>query len=114
MKFGGNLKNLRNEKGLTQDELAQELSLAKSTISLYETNKREPDHNTTKKIADYFGVSVDFLMGRSSNREGSIIQSGDKTYTVIGSSNFTDEEWERIKNDFETIVALRKAQKEKR
>lgn len=62
--FGLRLKHLRIEKGLTQDELAKVLGVAKSTISLYETGKREANYEMLSKIADYFGVTVDGLLGR--------------------------------------------------
>ena len=64
--FGLRLKHLRIEKGLTQDELAKKLGVAKSTISLYETNAREPNFNMLTRIADFFNVTVDGLLGRGS------------------------------------------------
>src|SRR5690554_8088846 len=64
--FGLRLKHLRIEKGLTQDELAKKLGVAKSTISLYETNAREPNFEMLTKIADFFSVTVDGLLGRGS------------------------------------------------
>jgi transcriptional regulator with XRE-family HTH domain len=70
VKFGGTLKNLRNENGFTQDELAQKLSLAKSTISLYESGKREPDYKTIKAIAEFFNVTTDYLLGASGEKTG--------------------------------------------
>lgn len=70
MTFGDTLKKLRIEKDLTQDEFAQKLSLAKSTISLYETGKREPDYKTIKIIAEFFGVTVDYLLGFSNEKTG--------------------------------------------
>ena len=65
MNFGSRLRQLRNEKGLTQAELAQKLSLGESTISFYEANKREPDYKTLLCFADFFKVSVDYLLGHS-------------------------------------------------
>lgn len=59
------LKKLRNEKNLTQRELAKLLKLSPSTIAMYETGQRMPDPETLQKIADFFGVSVDYLLGRS-------------------------------------------------
>ncbi len=114
MTLNERIKELREQKELSQEQLSIILGTKRATLGNWETGRAEPDTTMIQKIADYFNVSIDYLMGRSSNREGSIMQSGDKTYTVVGSSDFTDEEWERIQNDFETIVALRKAQKEKR
>ena len=41
------------------------MNLSKSAISMYESGTREPDHETTERIADYFNVDVDYLLGRS-------------------------------------------------
>jgi transcriptional regulator with XRE-family HTH domain len=58
------LKSLREAKNLTQKDLAQVLGLnSKSTITNYEQNDREPDYETLIKIAKYFGVSTDYLLG---------------------------------------------------
>ena len=63
--FNERLKELRNVKKLSQRELAEELSVSKSAISMYESGAREPDHEMTEKIADYFNVDMDYLMGRT-------------------------------------------------
>lgn len=67
--LGNRLKNLRKEKKLLQKELAIELNLSQETISLYESNKREPDYATLQKIADFFNVTTDYLLGRTDIRE---------------------------------------------
>lgn len=66
MKFilGKNIKSLRERAGLNQRQLGEKLSLAESTISLYESGKREPDNNTLIKIADLFSVTTDVLLGK--------------------------------------------------
>lgn len=65
--FGNRLRQLRKEDNLTQKDLAAKLGLAFSTISMYERGIREPDFETTEAIADYFNVSMDFLLGKSQN-----------------------------------------------
>lgn len=65
--FGNRLRQLRKEDNLTQKELAAKLGLAFSTISMYERGIREPDFETAEAIADYFNVSMDFLLGKSTN-----------------------------------------------
>jgi transcriptional regulator with XRE-family HTH domain len=63
------LRKLREEKGLTQKELAQALGLnSKSTITNYEQNDRDPDYETLIKIAKYFEVSIDYLLGQKDKR----------------------------------------------
>lgn len=60
------LKELRMEKGLTQEELGNQLGLANNTISRYETGSNEPPKfETWQKLADFFGVSVTYLQGLS-------------------------------------------------
>ena len=59
-----NLKSLRKEKGLTQDQLSKLIGIAQTTYAGYETGRYEPDIETLIKIADYFKVSVDYLVGR--------------------------------------------------
>lgn len=64
-KFGTNLKHLRKQKGITQQEIANEINTSRSCISNYESGNRQPDNQTIKLIADFFDVSVDYLFGRS-------------------------------------------------
>jgi transcriptional regulator with XRE-family HTH domain len=62
--IGERLKKLRKAKGMTQEQVAAYLNAAKSTVSQYENNVNEPDLKTLVKLADLFGVTVDFLFGR--------------------------------------------------
>ena len=61
------LKFLREKKGLTQQRLAIELNMNQNTVSRYESGKREADYATLIKIADYFDVSLDYLLERTDN-----------------------------------------------
>ena len=65
--FKKRLRELRLSRNLTQDKLAQELGIAKSTISMYENGNREPDFETLELIADYFNVTLGSLMSRPDN-----------------------------------------------
>ncbi|AZO95240.1 helix-turn-helix domain-containing protein [Halocella sp. SP3-1] len=62
------IKQLRNEKGITQDDLATYLGVSRSTVAGYETAKRKPEYETLQKIASYFKVSVDYLLGNTNER----------------------------------------------
>lgn len=62
-KFKSVLKELRNEKGLSQKQLAKELGVLERTISYWESGSRECDFDTLILIAKFFDVSVDFLLG---------------------------------------------------
>jgi DNA-binding XRE family transcriptional regulator len=56
------LKKIRKLNGITMKKLGEKVDVAESTISLYESSKRQPDFNTLQKIASYFKVSTDFLI----------------------------------------------------
>ena len=61
--FGKNLKELRKERSLLQANVAKELCVTEATVSRWELGKQEPDFDMLIKIAKYFGVSTDFLLG---------------------------------------------------
>lgn len=61
------LKDIRKAKGISQLKLAIDLNTSQNTISRYETGQREPSINELIKIADYFNISVDYLLERTNN-----------------------------------------------
>lgn len=67
--FSERLKRLRMEKGITQKELADRLHISRSTIAGYESLGKEPDGEKLCALADFFGVSVDYLLGGTDSRE---------------------------------------------
>ncbi len=66
------LKELRKEKGLLQKDVAEKFEVATSTYSYWEQGKFEPDSETLKKLADFFGVSVDYLLGNDETKTPSL------------------------------------------
>lgn len=91
--FGDRLRSLRIEKELNQEEFGKIFNMPKSRISQYETNKRQADDETKKTFADYFKVSLDYLMGRTNIREP-------ESLTL-------DEELQQLLNDPDTMVAFK-------
>lgn len=67
-KFSNRLTSLRKEHNLTQEDLAKLINKKRSTISGYETEGKEPDLETICFFAEYFGVSTDYLLGHSDER----------------------------------------------
>lgn len=63
--FKDMLKYLRVRNNLSQSELADKLGVSKSTVSMYEVGKREPDFETLEAIADFFNVDMNFLLGKA-------------------------------------------------
>ena len=62
------LKQLRKERKISQLQLAFDLNMNQNTISRYENLERQADYETLIRFADYFGVSIDYLLGRTENR----------------------------------------------
>mgnify|MGYP000047945608 CR=1 FL=1 len=63
--FAERLKSLRREKGWSQQRLADELDLSKSSVNMYERGEREPGFETMEAIADLFNVDMNYLYGRT-------------------------------------------------
>ena len=68
MKVVFKLKELRKQKKISQLKLALELGMNQNSISRYETLEREADYVTLIKFAEYFDVSIDYLLGRTNNK----------------------------------------------
>ena len=62
------LRELRKEKNISQLKLALDLNMSQNTISRYETMEREADYETLIQFADYFNVSLDYLLGRTDKK----------------------------------------------
>ena len=94
--FGQTIKDLRAEKKLSSEQLAKELDVTKSIIWSYELNKKEPSNTHLIKIADYFEVTVDFLLGREKNvfinLQNSIEEIMDKYILAIDDVQLSKEE----------------------
>lgn len=68
MKFKDRLSLLRKEMNLTQTEFAEKIGFSRTAISAWEIGRNEPSNEDTIKIADFFGVSVDYIIGKSNYR----------------------------------------------
>lgn len=65
MKYGDRIAYLREQNNLTQQQLADKIGITRASLSHYEKNRREPDYKTLEKLADFFEVSIDYLLGYS-------------------------------------------------
>lgn len=63
--LGKRIKALRKELHISQAELAKKIGMSASAIGMYEQNRRIPDNETLLKFSKYFGVSTDYLLGKS-------------------------------------------------
>lgn len=69
MKLTERMKELRKERNLRQEDIAAELGIALTTYCRYELGMREPTLAVLARMADYYGVSADYLLGRKDGRE---------------------------------------------
>ena len=68
MKLAERMKELRKEKNLRQEDVAKELKIGITTYCRYELAMREPTASVIVRMADYYDVSADYLLGRSEER----------------------------------------------
>lgn len=98
--FNENLKFAREKRGLSQKEVAENIGVAKSTYSLYESGNREPNVQTIKKIADVLNTSADELLGID-----------DEPQTIAAhfdGDEYTEEELSKIKEFAKFVKSSRK------
>ena len=69
--FGKRIRKLRLEQNLKQTDLAAKLGISTSSVGMYERELRQPDEEILKKIADFFNVSIDYILGNSDKRDHS-------------------------------------------
>lgn len=72
------LRKLREENHLLQKDVAKYLNITTSAYGYYEQGKRNPDIETTKNLADFFNVSIDYLLGRTDEKRGIYVNSEEK------------------------------------
>lgn len=102
-----NLAVLRKEYGLSQQKLASEIGLARNTICQYESGNRVPDVSTLVLLADYFGVSIDYLLGRDYVISSFQVfveicaKEGKSVFEVAKEFEITDEQLTQWKNGIE-------------
>jgi transcriptional regulator with XRE-family HTH domain len=103
--IGQRLKLLREEKGLKQVDIANMLGIGRTTYTQYETGKSEPDLATVTKLADFYEVSTDYLLGKTSIR-GPI----ETIAAHHDGEDWTEEELEDIEK-FKEFVRMRRQQR---
>lgn len=105
-KFGDRLKLLRKERHLQQSQLGELFELSPSAIGSYERNLREPSYSQLISFAEYFNVSLDYLLGRTEDRFTVDGYMAAKSYDVLelvrrsnlslGGAELSEEDKERL------------------
>jgi len=73
-RYGKRIAELRKKRGMNQETLAAQLGITRASLSHYETNRREPEYELLTRIADYFRVSLDYLMGRETSLSSDVAE----------------------------------------
>lgn len=109
MKIKDRIKQLRVELGLTQEQFANKIGFSRTAISAWEIGRNEPSNDDTIKLADYFGVSTDYLLGKSNVRNPEIKEDDLLGLAKIGFNTdtytpLTEKQKEQIKDLLEIIL----------
>ena len=90
MMFGDVLRELLEERGITQRQLATDLHIAPSTLGNYICNAREPDFELLKRFSSYFHVSIDYLLDNSAHEQTTLSREEQKLLHIF--SMLTEEQ----------------------
>lgn len=102
--FGTRLHTLRKERKLRQEDMANQLGIARTTYAMYEQGNREPDYNTLIKLATFFEVSIDYLLGTTEMRQVTDIQDPELYQWFKDIKNATPQKREELKKFWEFII----------
>lgn len=110
------LKELRLAKNIPQKELALHMGVTQTAVSDWENENRKPDYDSLLKLADFFGVSVDYLLGREETKKGPPSGEPNKQsdeedfrYALSGElKDLTDEEFQEIMNYIKFVEQKRR------
>ena len=98
--FGKRLAELRNNKGISQYELATQMNLSRGQIANYEQGTREPDFATLIALADFFQVSLDLLLSRELKTN---VELDNIAFLTGSKENLTPEEADYLKESLNLI-----------
>lgn len=101
------LKELREREGISQYKLAARLGVAQSTVGMWENGKNKPEYATLTAIADYFQVSVDYLLGREGVADTDKALAGTDFALYGETKDLTEEE----KQDILAYIRFKKSQR---
>ncbi|WP_218184409.1 helix-turn-helix domain-containing protein [Thermoanaerobacter thermocopriae] len=106
--LGERIKQLRLEHGMTQEEFGKLFGVTKYSISLYESNKTSPSDEIKKKIAEYFNVSMDWLMGLTDVRKPFIPENYKEKYKITKRDMLQYENFIQHVNAFLWMIKLQR------
>lgn len=115
MEFKDRLIQLRKEKHLNQEEFAKKIGYTRTAISAWEVGRNEPSNADTIKIADFFEVSLDYLLGKSDIRNPKEIKIDDIDIAFAsGIKGLNDENKAVAKSIIDSLLAKQKMEEDKK
>ncbi|MEG0470736.1 MAG: helix-turn-helix transcriptional regulator [Solibacillus sp.] len=111
MKYGERLRMLRDKMNLSQKDLTERLNINRSTYARYETSSTQPDYDTLTKLADFFGVTTDYLLGRSNQESSSDSYEIQTIAAHHDGDEWTEEEQDEIAR-FKEFVRMKRGNKQ--
>jgi transcriptional regulator with XRE-family HTH domain len=105
------MKELRENKGLSQAQVARELNISRQSYNFYENCKRDPDTDTLKKIAIFFDVPIDYLLGHDAEKK-EISVSPERKRLLEKISSADDETAKELEQFLNYLESKKTAEKE--
>lgn len=106
------IKILREDLKLSQADFAKKVGLTQQSISLYEKGDREPSLDVLKKLADFFDVSTDYLLGKTNIKNQKVLELDDIDIAFAsGVKGLNDENKETLRNIMEGLLAKQELEK---
>ncbi len=110
--IGDKIKELRKSKKITQLELANTLGISAAAVGMYEQNRREPNYDLIKRLAEIFSVSVDYLIGYEEKLNSNVSYKTNDINSLVDDfliklsheKNLTFDGENLSKNDIEKII----------
>lgn len=104
--FASRLRDLRLQKGLTQEQLSDALGIGRSALAMYESGQRIPRYKTIDTIADYFGVTTDYLRGKTNFPHGVILIEEQQQKMFEGVKKQGEKDGMKIPNGINNLADL--------
>ncbi len=101
--LGKRIKKLREKNNLNQLEFSKILNISNTTLSQYEAGNRTPSDEIKEKVADYFNVSVDYLLGRTEKFTSEVEKSKMDKHNSLDVSNLPEEAIRQIEDYIEFV-----------
>lgn len=104
--FNNTFKELRLQRAMSQKQLARELNCSQSTVGYWESGERIPSFDKLQSIANFFGVTVDYLLGREEERDPTKLD--DFSYALFNETKDLTEEDKQQLMDMAKFLRMRK------